>query len=82
MCIRDSFIVVCSNFTPYVHTAYRIGVPGPGTYKSIFNSDSQYYSGTNVGTGESVAEEIEAQGKQWSIAIDFPPLGTVMYKRS
>lgn len=77
----EDFIIVCGNFTPYVHTAYRVGVPGPGTYKSIFNSDSEYYSGSNVGTGEAVAEEIEAQGKEWSIAIDFPPLGTVMYKR-
>ena len=77
----EDFIVVCSNFTPYVHNGYRIGVPGPGHYRSIFNSDSEYYSGTNIGVGEAVAEEIEAQGKQWSIAIDFPPLGTLMYKR-
>ncbi|QEG22608.1 1,4-alpha-glucan branching protein GlgB [Mariniblastus fucicola] len=77
----NDFVIVCGNFTPYVHSNYRVGVPGPGIYKSIFNSDSKFYSGTNVGVGEVVAEEVEAQGKSWSIAIDFPPLATVMYKR-
>ena len=78
----DDFVVVCSNFTPFVHKGYRIGVPTPGVYKAIFNSDSEYYSGNNVGVAESTAEEIGAQGRQWSIAIDFPPLATVMYKRT
>jgi len=78
----DDFVIVCGNFTPYVHSSYRVGVPGPGTYHSIFNSDSKFYAGTNVGVGEAVAEEVEAQGKPWSIKVDFPPLGTVMYKRS
>jgi len=78
----DDFVVVCSNFTPFVHREYRIGVPAPGKYNAIFNSDSEYYSGSNVGAGSLVAEQIEAQGKPWSIAVDFPPLGTVIYKPS
>jgi 1,4-alpha-glucan branching enzyme len=78
----NDFLIVCCNFTPYVHTSYRVGVPEPGTYKSIFNSDSSYYSGTNVGSVVAEAEQIEAQGKPWSIALDFPPLGTMMLKRS
>ena len=79
---QDDSILICSNFTPFVHKGYRVGVPGPGNYRAIFNSDSEYYSGSNIGVAESQAEEVAAQGKQWSIAIDFPPLGTVMYKRS
>jgi len=58
----DDFVVVCSNFTPFVHREYRIGVPAPGKYNAIFNSDSEYYSGSNVGAGSLVAEQIEAQG--------------------
>ena len=77
----DDSLVVCSNFTPFIHRGYRVGVPGPGVYKSIFNSDSEFYAGTNIGVSESHAEAVEAQGKPWSIAIDFPPLGLMMYKR-
>ena len=57
------------------------GSSRPGKYGAIFNSDSEYYGGSNIGVSESWAEQIEAQGKEWSIAIDFPPLGTVTYKR-
>ena len=76
----DDFVVVCSSFTPFIHRGYRVGVPAPGKYQAIFNSDSEYYAGSNIGIGEIEAEQIEAQGKAWSIAVDFPPLGTVIYK--
>ena len=76
----DDHILVCSNFTPFVHREYRVGVPGPGTYRSIFNSDSEYYAGSNIGVNSAKAEQIEAQGRAWSIQVDFPPLATVMFK--
>ena len=37
------------NFTPVPREAWRIGVPEPGRYDEILNSDSELYGGSNVG---------------------------------
>jgi 1,4-alpha-glucan branching enzyme len=77
----SDFVVVCCNFTPTVRHDYRLGVPEPGKYVEIFNSDSQYYAGTNVGNGMgSESEKIEAQGKPNSIKLSVPPMGVSVLK--
>ena len=78
----NDFVVVCCNFTPSVHQDYRLGVPEAGKYREIFNSDSEYYGGTNVGNGMGlVAEEVEAQGRAHSIKLSIPPMGVAMFKK-
>jgi 1,4-alpha-glucan branching enzyme len=77
---RD-FVVVTCNFTPVVRKGYRIGVPREGRFQEIFNSDSQYYGGSNVGNVASIeAEKFEAQGRPFSININLPPLAAVIFK--
>ena len=79
----NDFVVVCCNFTPTVHNEYRLGVPEPGSYREIFNSDSEFYGGTNVGNGMGlVAEKIEAQGRPYSIKLSIPPMGAAMFKKN
>ena len=52
---RDDFLVVACNFTPVVRgTTTGVGVPECGWYEEIFNSDSDYYGGSNVGNGPGV----------------------------
>jgi len=71
----DGWVVVVLNFTPVTHRGYRLGVPGPGHYRELFNSDSTYYGGSNVGNGAGVtAEEQPSAGQPWSVVIDLPPL--------
>ena len=53
----DDCSIVVLNFTPVVRQNYRIGVPTPGRYREVFNSDSQFYAGSNVGNGLSVATQ-------------------------
>ena len=78
----NDFVVVCCNFTPTPHTEYRLGVPEGGHYREIFNSDSEFYGGTNVGNGLGVnSESVEAQGRSESIKIAVPPMGVVMFKK-
>ncbi len=46
---REEFLIIVSNFTPVPWHGYRIGVPEPGRYHEVFNSDSAKYWGSNIG---------------------------------
>lgn len=45
---EDTLLVVC-NFSNVEYDDFRIGVPYPGKYKEMFNSDAESYGGTGVG---------------------------------
>ena len=60
---------------------YRLGVPQEGFYNEIFNTDSEYYGGSNVGNHPGVATEPQHHhGRRNSICITLPPLATVVFK--
>ncbi len=74
-------IIVC-NFTPVVRQNYRVGCPDLTNYKEIFNSDSEYYGGANVGNlGKIKAEKIKFHGFDYSINLTLPPLGVIILKK-
>jgi 1,4-alpha-glucan branching enzyme len=73
-------LVIILNFTPVPRYNYRIGVPKAGTYQEIFNSDSQYYYGSNVGNGAVVADASPWMGQDYSISLTLPPLGGLVFK--
>jgi 1,4-alpha-glucan branching enzyme len=76
---QDCLLVVC-NFTPVVRDR-RVGVPRPGYYREIFNSDSTYYDGSNVGNYPGVQSEKKvAQARPHSINVKLPPLGVAVFK--
>ncbi|MEX0794596.1 MAG: 1,4-alpha-glucan branching protein GlgB [Pirellulaceae bacterium] len=78
---EDQVVVAC-NFTPVVRQGFRMGVPLEGTYREIFNSDSTRYGGSNVINSDEIqAEPIQWNGRDQSILVDVPPLGTVVFKR-
>jgi 1,4-alpha-glucan branching enzyme len=71
------------NLTPTLHQHYRIGVPGPGFYKEILNSDSAIYGGSDAGNyGGLAAEQLAWHGRPWSIAITVPPLATILFQQT
>jgi 1,4-alpha-glucan branching enzyme len=75
-------IVVLLNFTPETWDGYRIGVPGAGYYREIFNSDSEYYGGSNKGNaGGLPTSAIETHGHPQSLELTVPPLSVVLLKR-
>lgn len=75
------FVVTAANFTPVPRTKHRIGLSQPGYYREIFNSDSQYYGGSNVGNYPGVqAEQVPWHGRPYSIEVVVPPLGVVVFK--
>jgi 1,4-alpha-glucan branching enzyme len=79
----EDFLVICCNFTPIVRDGYRLGVPKTGWYKEIFNSDSTYYAGSNVGNGPGVkAQNALSHGRKYSIEVTLPPLAVTVFKPS
>ena len=78
----DDVVVVVANFTPVPREGYRVGVPAPGFYCELLNSDSSLYGGSNLGNAGGVpSEPTPWQGQPHSIMLTIPPLA-VMFLRS
>jgi len=79
----DDFVVVVCNFTPVVRHDYRVGVPAPGFYREVLNSDAGVYDGSNVGNmGGVQAEPIAHLDRPYSLRLTLPPLAVVILKPS
>jgi 1,4-alpha-glucan branching enzyme len=77
---EDRLVVVC-NFTPVPRHDYPIGVPALGWYQEIFNSDSQFYGGSNLGNFPGVmAQEPGWHGRPAKLLLTLPPLATIVLK--
>jgi 1,4-alpha-glucan branching enzyme len=76
------FVVVVLNWTPVVRGGYRIGVPEPGFYRELLNSDAEAYGGSNVGNAGGVeSDPIPSHGHAQSISLVLPPLAGLILKR-
>ena len=76
-------IIVVLNFTPVIRDNYRIGVPESGTYEIIFNSDSDFYSGSNAGSDPVITSEATPwMNNPCSISLRLPPLAGLILKKT
>jgi len=74
-------VVVALNFTPVPREGYRVGVPGPGYWREILNTDAGIYWGGNIGnSGGLHAEMVPYNGRPYSVVMTLPPLGGVYLK--
>jgi 1,4-alpha-glucan branching enzyme len=72
-------VVVVSNMTPVVRHDHRIGVPLPGEWEEIFNSDAEAYGGSDVrNAGPLSSESFGWQGQSASVRLVLPPLATIV----
>ncbi|HEY7213142.1 MAG TPA: 1,4-alpha-glucan branching protein GlgB [Thermoanaerobaculia bacterium] len=79
---RSEPVAVVFNFTPVPRPEYRIGVPGPGLWKEVLNSDAAEYGGSGVGNlGGVETEPIATHGRPQSLALSLPPLGVLFLQR-
>ncbi len=77
----NDIILVAANFTPVPRPNYRVGVPRPGYWKEVLNSDSRIYGGTGFGNFGGVdSSPIPSHGKYHSVSLVLPPLGIVFLK--
>lgn len=78
---RTGFAVVICNFTPVVRNDYRLGVPEPGYYEELLNSDAEKYGGGNVGNyGGLEAVHEPMHGRPYSLSLRVPPFATVVLR--
>ncbi len=74
---RNAVVCVC-NFTSVPRHHYRVGVPRPGFYAEVLNSDSAIYGGSNLGNMGGVSSEpVPWHGRPHSILLTLPPLAAV-----
>ncbi|WP_248962190.1 alpha amylase C-terminal domain-containing protein [Sphaerisporangium perillae] len=71
---------VC-NFSPVVRAEFRIGLPFPGRWNEVLNTDASPYGGSGVGNLGGV----EATATPWhccaaSASLVLPPLATVWFR--
>jgi 1,4-alpha-glucan branching enzyme len=74
-------VVVLLNLTPVVRGNYHIGVPVAGLYVEIFNSDSAFFGGSNVGNAGAIMTSDETEyGRSHTLSVTLPPLGAVIFR--
>jgi 1,4-alpha-glucan branching enzyme len=79
---EDVVLAVC-NFTPVPRPGYRVGVPRPGRWEEVLNTDSEVYGGSGWGNmGGLDAAATPWHGRPWSLTVTVPPLAAVFLKSS
>ena len=74
-------LLVMINMTPITRYDYGVGVPLPGTWQEVFNSDAERYGGTNIGNpGELRTRDTPLHGQSASLSLTLPGLGAVLLK--
>ena len=78
---RAPFILFVCNFTPVPRLNYRVGVPDPGLYREILNTDSELFGGGNLGNAGAIqSEPIGYNNHYHSLSITLPPLAVVAFE--
>ena len=79
--IDETLYVLC-NLADETRTGYEVGVPFEGEYEEIFNSQSAYYEGWNIGNSALLQTQKEQRhGRAYSLTLTLPPLGVIYLKR-
>ena len=70
-------LVILINFDPATYEQFRLGLPRPGKWKEIFNTDAEQFGGsgvTNSGTTYESRHE-NCDGRKDSVVLRVPPIG-------
>lgn len=79
---KGRVLLAALNFSPVFRSQYRIGVPWPGRYEEVFNTDLVEFGGENRLNIPKRSEYIPCHGMEQSLQVDLPPLGAVIFKCS
>ena len=71
-------VLVVSNMTPVPRSGYGIGVPRPGHWREVLNTDAAAYGGSNMGNSGGADTVPDAMhGEAQALILTLPPLSTV-----
>jgi 1,4-alpha-glucan branching enzyme len=71
--------VAVFNFTPVPRQNYRIGVPRPGLWREVLNTDAVDLGGSGQGNGGAIeATPVASHGRPVSLNLTVPPLGALL----
>ncbi len=73
-------LLVAVNFSPAFRAGYHIGVPWPGRYEEVFNTDLEEFGGEGRRNEPMKSSYDPCHGQEQSITVDVPPLGAVILK--
>ncbi|MBN1434632.1 alpha amylase C-terminal domain-containing protein, partial [Candidatus Fermentibacterales bacterium] len=78
----DGREMVCVfNLTPVPRPGYRLGVPAPGRYAELINTDSRHYGGSGTGNlGGVDSDDIPWHGLDSSVELFLPPLACILLR--
>ncbi|KAA6186286.1 1,4-alpha-glucan branching protein GlgB [Thiohalocapsa marina] len=78
----DDHVLVVLNFTPVPRQDYRVGTPGTGAYREIFNSDATEFGGSGLGNSgvPLQTEPVHWMNRPNSLRLTLPPLAGVILK--
>ena len=76
-----SELAVILNLTPVPRYRYRLGLPRPGKWREVLNSDAAIYGGRNVGNlGGVLADDYKCHRQPWSAQFTLPPLSIIAFQ--
>ncbi len=79
---REDPVIVIINLTPVVRDNYVMGVPMPGKWVEVFNTDNSRYGGTNLlNTIPMQTREGRYHGQPFNVSLRLPWLSAVIIKR-
>ncbi len=71
-------LVFVANLTPVPRTGYRVGLPVPGRWRELVNTDADVYGGSGTGNyGAVEAEDVPWMDQYHSAELALPPLGAL-----
>jgi 1,4-alpha-glucan branching enzyme len=71
-------LAAIANFGGSPRPDVRVGLPLPGRWREVLNTDAGTYGGSGVGNlGGVTAEEQPQHGQPWSAVLTLPPLGVL-----
>lgn len=78
----QELLLVLLNFLPEERREYRVGVPLPGRYELVFNSDDVRFGGFGYPQPKlQLSEKTAWNGRPQSLTVTLPPLSMTVWKR-
>ena len=77
-----NFLVFVCNFTPEPRRGYFVGVPEPGRYVEVLNSDSEEFGGSGIrNAGDLWTQPGNVMNRNQFLSLTLPPLSVTVYRR-